>query len=39
VLIERDREVEKLLELLSGAVDGEGRLVFSVAKRESERRP
>jgi predicted ATPase len=28
VLIERDREVEKLLELLADAVDGEGRLVF-----------
>jgi predicted ATPase len=28
VLIERDREVERLLELLSDAVDGEGRLVF-----------
>ena len=28
VLIERDREVEKLLQLLADAVDGEGRLVF-----------
>ena len=28
VLIERDREVERLLELLADAVDGEGRLVF-----------
>ena len=28
VLIERDREVERLLELLADAVDGDGRLVF-----------
>ena len=28
VLIERDQEVDRLLELLADAVDGEGRLVF-----------
>ena len=37
VLIERDREVERLLELLADAVDGEGVWSLSVA-RESERR-
>jgi hypothetical protein len=36
VLIERDQEVDRLLELLADAVAGEGRWSSSVAKPGSE---